>query len=48
MTMRQHEMRIIRSVLKKYNNDISLTAKKLDIGVSTIYRMLKNERESQD
>ena len=48
LTMRQHEMRIIRSVLKKYNNDISLAAKKLDIGVSTIYRMLKNEREAQD
>jgi transposase len=30
--------------LKKYNDDIKLVAEKLDIGVSTIYRMLKEQR----
>ena len=32
LTMREHEMRILRAALKKYNHDIPLTAKKLDIG----------------
>ena len=45
LTMREHEMRILRAALKKYNHDIPLTAKKLDIGISTIYRMLKEDRE---
>jgi transcriptional regulator with PAS, ATPase and Fis domain len=41
-------MKIIKATMKKYNNDINLTAKKLDIGVSTIYRLLKQERESEE
>jgi two-component system, NtrC family, response regulator AtoC len=44
-TMKEYEIKIIRSALKKYNNDIRLTAEKLDIGVSTIYRLLKKENE---
>jgi DNA-binding NtrC family response regulator len=46
MTLREYELKIIRATLRKYNNDIGLTAKKLDIGVSTIYRMLKEEKKS--
>jgi DNA-binding NtrC family response regulator len=46
LTMREYEMKIIKSTLKKYNNDIRLTAEKLDIGVSTIYRLLKEEKET--
>jgi two-component system, NtrC family, response regulator AtoC len=46
LTMRDYEMKILKTTLKKYNNDINLTAGKLDIGVSTIYRMLKEEKES--
>jgi two-component system response regulator AtoC len=46
LTMREFEMKIIKAVLRKFNNDISLAARKLDIGVSTIYRMLKQEKES--
>jgi two-component system response regulator AtoC len=42
LTLKEHETRIIKMTLKKYNNDIRLTAEKLDIGVSTIYRLLKN------
>lgn len=48
LTMREYEMKIIKATLNKYNNDITLTAKKLDIGVSTIYRLLRQERESGD
>jgi DNA-binding NtrC family response regulator len=45
ITMKEHEARIIKSTLRKYNNDIKLTAEKLDIGVSTIYRFLKNDHD---
>ena len=45
LTMREHEMRILMATLKKYNHDIPLTAKKLDMGISTIYRMLKEDKE---
>jgi two-component system, NtrC family, response regulator AtoC len=46
MTMHEYEMKILRATLRKNNNDINLTARKLDIGVSTIYRLLKQEKES--
>ncbi|MFZ2341234.1 MAG: sigma-54 dependent transcriptional regulator [Bacteroidales bacterium] len=45
LTMREHEMRILNATLKKYNHDIPLTARKLDMGISTIYRMLKEDKE---
>jgi DNA-binding NtrC family response regulator len=41
LTLRDFELKIIKSYLNKYNNDIKLVAQKLDIGVSTIYRLLK-------
>ncbi len=44
LTLREYEMKIIKATMKKFNNDIGLTAKTLDIGVSTIYRMLKEEK----
>ena len=44
LTLREYDLRIIKTVLKKNNNDIRLTAAKLDIGISTIYRILKEER----
>lgn len=46
MSMREYQMRIIHSYLKKYNDDIKLVADKLDIGQSTIYRLLKEEKKS--
>jgi two-component system, NtrC family, response regulator AtoC len=46
LTLREYEMQILKATLRKCNNDINLTAKKLDIGVSTIYRMLKQEKDS--
>jgi DNA-binding NtrC family response regulator len=48
LTMRAYEMKILKATLKKYNNDIPFAAKKLDIGVSTIYRLLRQERESAE
>ncbi len=41
LTLHDYELKIIKSYLKKYNNDIQQVARKLDIGVSTIYRLLK-------
>jgi two-component system response regulator AtoC len=46
MTMHEYEMKILKAMLKKHNNDIGLTAKQLDIGISTIYRMIKLEKEA--
>lgn len=46
MTMHEYEMKILKATLRKLNNDIGLAAKQLDIGISTIYRMLKEEKES--
>ncbi|MFZ0281932.1 MAG: helix-turn-helix domain-containing protein, partial [Bacteroidales bacterium] len=47
LTLRDSELRIIKATLAKCNNDIGLTAKKLDIGISTIYRILKEEKKSE-
>ncbi|MBN2274834.1 MAG: sigma-54-dependent Fis family transcriptional regulator [Bacteroidales bacterium] len=48
LTLREYEMKIIKATLKKNNNDIRVTAKKLDIGVSTIYRLLKGKKEENE
>jgi two-component system response regulator AtoC len=45
LTMHEYEIRIIKSMLKKHNNNIKLVADKLDIGASTIYRHLKEVKE---
>jgi two-component system, NtrC family, response regulator AtoC len=45
LTLREYQVKIIKATLKKNNNDIKLVADKLDIGISTIYRMLKEEKE---
>ena len=42
-TLQGYTKRIIKYYLQKYNNNILLVAKKLDIGKSTIYRMIKNK-----
>ena len=44
LTLHEYEMKILKATLKKFNNDINLTARKLDIGVSTIYRLLKENK----
>ena len=45
MTIEQYKKIIVTHFLEKYNDDIDKVAEKLDIGKSTIYRMLKNEKE---
>jgi transcriptional regulator with PAS, ATPase and Fis domain len=46
MTMRQYELKILASFLKKYDNDVKLVAEKLDIGQATVYRMIKEMNSS--
>ncbi|MEO9482248.1 MAG: sigma-54 dependent transcriptional regulator [Ekhidna sp.] len=46
MSMKEFQMRIIHLYLKKYDDDIKLVSEKLDIGQSTIYRLLKEEKNS--
>ena len=41
LSLREYDMRIVKKFLDKYENNIKLVAGKLDIGVATIYRMLK-------
>jgi DNA-binding NtrC family response regulator len=43
MSMREYELRILHTYLKRYDNDIKKVADKLAIGQSTIYRMLKEK-----
>ncbi len=45
MTLKEYTNRIIDIYLDKYDQNIKLVAEKLDIGVSTIYRMLKERKE---
>lgn len=47
MTMRDYELRIVKMYLKNHDNDIKKVAELLDIGQSTIYRMLKKEEEQR-
>lgn len=42
-SLKEYNNMIIQHYLDKYDSDVLLVAKKLDIGKSTIYRMLKNE-----
>ena len=46
MTFEGYKKQIITHYLEKYDNDIGLVAEKLDIGKSTIYRLLKNDKET--
>ena len=41
-TLQGYVQKIVKYYLQKYNNNVMVVAKKLDIGNSTIYRMLKN------
>lgn len=42
-TLRDYTCRIIEFFLKKYDNNVVEVAKRLDVGKSTIYRMIKND-----
>ncbi len=41
MTLREYERRIVSAYLDKYDNNVRLVSEKLDVGMSTIYRMIK-------
>lgn len=41
-SLQGYVQKIVKYYLQKYNNNVMVVAKKLDIGKSTIYRMLKN------
>ena len=41
MSLEEYTSRIIRWYLDKYNNNVVKVAEKLDVGKSTIYRMIK-------
>jgi two-component system, NtrC family, response regulator AtoC len=43
ISLREFNIRIVKKYLEKYDNNTKLVADKLDIGVATIYRMLKEE-----
>ncbi|GAB4406091.1 MAG: sigma-54 dependent transcriptional regulator [Bacteroidia bacterium] len=47
LTLKDYTQRIVDLYLDKYDNNIKLVAEKLDIGVSTIYRMLKERKEEE-
>jgi len=44
LTLREYDRRIVAAYLDKYDNDVKVVARKLDIGVATIYRMLKEQK----
>ena len=45
MSLREYERRIVIAFLEKYDNNVKLVSEKLDVGMSTIYRMLKEDKE---
>ena len=44
LSLREYDIRIVKKFLERYDNNIKLVAEKLDIGVATIYRMLKEDK----
>ncbi len=46
LTLKEYTERIIRYFLKQYNGNVMKVAKKLDIGKSTIYNLIKKDKES--
>ncbi|MBI3510694.1 MAG: sigma-54-dependent Fis family transcriptional regulator [Bacteroidetes bacterium] len=42
-SLREYNIRIVKTYLRKYNNDVKLVAQKLGIGSATIYRMQKED-----
>jgi DNA-binding NtrC family response regulator len=42
-TLREYTVEIIRAFLKKYDNNVVRVAQKLDVGKSTIYKMIQDK-----
>ena len=47
LTMREYNLRILKAFLQKYEDNMQKVADKLDISISTIYRMQKEEKENK-
>ena len=45
LSLRGYDIRIVKKFLDKYDNNIKVVAEKLDIGIATIYRMLKEDNK---
>lgn len=45
ITLREYNRRIIDVYMKRYNNDTKVVAQKLDIGQTTVYRLIKEAKE---
>ncbi len=46
MTLKEYDMQIVKIFLKKYDNDIPNVANRLQIGKSTIYRMIAEDKKA--
>jgi len=46
LTLKEYTEKIINHFLKKYNNNVMKVADKLDIGKSTIYNLIKREKDT--
>ena len=44
LTLKEHNERIIKAYLGKYDGNVKSSAEKLGIGFSTIYRMLRKKQ----
>ena len=47
LSLKEYTENIIRHFLKKYNNNVMKVAAKLDIGKSSIYNLIKRDREAE-
>jgi DNA-binding NtrC family response regulator len=45
LSLKEYDYQIVRIYLEKFDNDIPAVAEKLEIGKSTIYRMLAEEKK---
>lgn len=45
-TLKEYDLRIIKNYLKKYDGNMKIVAQKLDVGLSTLYRILKEDSEN--
>jgi two-component system response regulator AtoC len=48
LTLREYNRRIVNIFLQKYNNNTKLVSQKLDIGQTTVYRLLKEDAQSEN
>lgn len=46
-SLKEYDLQIVKIFLEKYNNDIGTVAEKLQIGKSTIYRMMAEEKKTK-